>query len=302
MNNSETLFITTVFPKSEKYLDDFFYSLKNQSYKNFKILIINDGISDIQKILSKFSTLKIIEKKVTGTPSENREYGINKAIELNCSKLIFGDSDDFFSNNRIEECINELEKYDIVFNKIETVNIDGMIIKNNFFDNLHFLSSITIKDILSKNIIGFSNSAINLSKIRKKIFPKNLIAVDWWFYSTLLLEGMSCSYLNTATTFYRQHESNLVGASSKFDDNRLEKILTVKLNHYSAMAEYSSIIGNVYYKKYYSDLETEMKNLKQKLTDRSFKNFYIRKINDNFEKIYQGWWSEAIPLNEFEKL
>lgn len=43
-------FLTTVFPKNKNFLIEFFDSLKNQTYKNFDVVVINDGYDNFEKI------------------------------------------------------------------------------------------------------------------------------------------------------------------------------------------------------------------------------------------------------------
>ena len=51
-------------------------------------------------------------------PIENREKGINYCINQGYDILIFGDSDDYFSRNRVEKSIELLSKYSIVVNDL----------------------------------------------------------------------------------------------------------------------------------------------------------------------------------------
>ena len=54
--------------------------------------------------------------------------------------------------------------------------------------------SIT-KIILNKNMFGFSNTAIQLSLIDNIDFPKDLIAVDWYFF----WPHLDCQWIGHAT-------------------------------------------------------------------------------------------------------
>ena len=41
--------LITIFTLYEHYLNDFFNSLKNQTYQNFDIILVNDGYKDFEK-------------------------------------------------------------------------------------------------------------------------------------------------------------------------------------------------------------------------------------------------------------
>jgi len=47
-------FLTTVFPMNESYICDFFDSLINQTYKNFDIVVINDGFEKFDRIKNEY--------------------------------------------------------------------------------------------------------------------------------------------------------------------------------------------------------------------------------------------------------
>lgn len=163
MNN--IAFMTTIFPMDKTYLDDFFASLQNQTYKEFDIIVLNDGYGNLKSIKEKYPFLKIIELKSSQTIAKNREYGINYCIEQGYNVIVFGDSDDYFSKSRIEESLKLLNDCDIVVNDLSLFNCQGFIekyyISNRFLNGTH----IKIDDIKCKNIFGLSNTAIKTKKI-----------------------------------------------------------------------------------------------------------------------------------------
>ena len=73
-------FLTAIYPMPTKYLYDFFISLTEQTYKNFDIVVVNDGFKRFNGIKRRFN-LNIIELKHSSTPAKNREYGINYIIK-----------------------------------------------------------------------------------------------------------------------------------------------------------------------------------------------------------------------------
>ena len=69
----------------------------------------------------------------------------------------------------------------------------------------HYQEGIyNIEDILDKNIIGFSNLALNAEIIPDNIdFSKDLIAVDWFFATILLLNNNSFYFTDRTFSYYR---------------------------------------------------------------------------------------------------
>ena len=232
-------FLTTIFPMNEEFLDEFFHSLSNQTYKEFDIVIINDGYEFLEKLKTKYQSLSIIELPYSNTPAKNREFGINYVIDHGYDLLIFGDSDDCFADNRVEKSNGLLADYDIVVNDLSLFQ-NHEIYKNRYISNrLENKSEIKIDFIMDKNIFGLSNTAINLESMGKVVFDKDLIAVDWFFYSTLLMENKKAVFTNETTTYYRQYETNTIGLGTQSAES-IKMGLAVKKKHYELLKDYNT--------------------------------------------------------------
>lgn len=110
LDKNKIAFLTTVFPKNKNFLPDFFNSLENQSFKNFDVIVVNDGLKNFQNYKKNFKKLNIIDINKSSTPIKNREIGINYCIKNKYDILIFGDSDDYFKKNRVEESLELFKK------------------------------------------------------------------------------------------------------------------------------------------------------------------------------------------------
>lgn len=91
----------------EKYLLECIDSIKNQSYKNIEVFLIDDGSTDssgaICENISKTDTRFKTYHKENGGLSDARNYGIERA---NGKWLTFIDSDDFIASDYIEYLVN----------------------------------------------------------------------------------------------------------------------------------------------------------------------------------------------------
>jgi len=212
-------FLTTIFPMKVKCLYDFFDSLLKQTYNDFDVLVVNDGYENFNDIKMKYSKLNIIELKYLNTPAKNREYGINYVINNSYDILIFGDSDDYFSSNRIEHSINLLSKFDIVVNDLSLFDGDGIYCKKYLSNRIENNTKINYEFIKDKNIFGMTNSSLNINILDKVNFEDNLIAVDWYLFKNLLKNKCSAIFTNETESFYRQHNDNTIGL--KMDNNYL---------------------------------------------------------------------------------
>ena len=213
--NKKIAFLTTIFPMKIQYLYDFFNSLEKQTYKNFDIVVVNDCYEDFELLMTKYNTLNIIEVKYSNTIAKNREYGINYVIENNYDILIFGDSDDYFMENRIEKSIEFLNSYDIVVNDLSLFDTNCIYINKYISNRIENKTEIDFKFIEDKNIFGLSNTALNVNILDKIEFDNDLVAVDWFLYKSLLKSKYSAIFINETKTYYRQYENNTIGLDTK---------------------------------------------------------------------------------------
>ena len=132
---SNTVKASVIIPiyNAEKYLENTLQSIKDQSYKNFEVLMIDDGSTDSStEICRKFeihdSRFRLI-KKTNGGVSSARNIGIEHAIgEL----LFFVDSDDIIEKEAIERCVliyNTNKPDMIVFGMLFDVEKGGTVRK-----------------------------------------------------------------------------------------------------------------------------------------------------------------------------
>ena len=113
-------FIVPVY-NTEKYLKKCLDSLVNQTYKDFEIIVVNDGSTDkssniISKYQKKYKNIIVIDKENEGL-SMARNRGVQKS---NGKYIIFVDSDDYVSNKLLEEVDKKIDDSDILRFQIAT--------------------------------------------------------------------------------------------------------------------------------------------------------------------------------------
>jgi glycosyltransferase involved in cell wall biosynthesis len=297
LSQNKTLLMTVVYPGCEKYLDDFFLSLSSQSYKHYDILILNDGY----KKNYPSETLHYEELLISGNmePSQIRTQGILHALAAGYEKLIFADADDYFSNDRVEFSIDYLEQYAFIYNKIIVVNNERV---GTSFQGVQFPEEVHDPHlIIDRNIFGLGHTAINLSINVDFNIPEDILAVDWWLFSKILIEGHKGRFVEKAITYYRQGENNFVGQNNYLDKQSLALGVAVKKSHYSNMSEYCNSISNNKMQELYNGKYHETIQLSNAIKDDSFLHHYLNVVNKNYATIYNGWWSEIISIKELKK-
>ncbi len=232
--NKKIALFTTIYPMRKDFLIQFFDSLVAQSYKDFDIIVVNDGCEVFRDIKNQYKQLNIIELEYSNSIAKNREYGINHCIENKYDILIFGDSDDYFESNRVEKSVEILHDSDIVVNDVSLFG-EGIAASEKYFSNrIQNNQLIDLEFVLDKNIFGLSNTAISLKSMSKVEIPEDLIAVDWFVFGVLLYAKKTARFTNETVTYYRQYDKNLVGLKTLTEDS-YKKGRRVKEIHYQNM-------------------------------------------------------------------
>jgi len=289
MNN--IAFLTTIYPINELYITEFFESLINQTIINFDVIIVNDGYADFDKLKKTYHSLHIIELPGIGCIAKNREALIKHALFCGYHTAIFGDIDDYFDRQRVEVVELLLKNNDIVINDLTAFNQQKLTHEHIFSSRIDNLAEIPSDLIIDRNIFGLSNTAIKLQEMTAKdiSFPSKLIAVDWYFFSNLLLNNKKAIFTNDTITYYRQHDSNTAGIGT-INASTILKAIKVKLIHYHLMIAKD---------EKYQLLYDQTKQLALWLENEKNLTEYVRV---NVKHIHSPFWWETMKLGNICEL
>ncbi|MBT8298000.1 MAG: glycosyltransferase [Maribacter sp.] len=234
---NETVVAAVIFPANLSFFGDFVSSLQNQSCRNFDLLLLNDGCQpgDIEKALIPSSFQNEIVSAIDGSPAQIRGQLIEILKNSDYDIIIFGDTDDFFSSNRLEQCIKAIKenKWDIVFNDLTVVSKESTIIRPQIWHDRKETNEVDLDFLLRCNALGLGNTAIRKSLLdfELKLDP-DIPAFDWIFYIQIFKSNktLKCGFLKDVTTCYRQHSQNILGISDGYSRERLEFLAKTKEN------------------------------------------------------------------------
>lgn len=244
------LLFTVIYPQAMAFWEDFCASARAQTTNNFEILIVNDGCDDLTLEKSLTGLTYHIEKPL-GSPSKNREQGVNFAYTHGYKYILFCDSDDTFLPDRYEKTLQKFESTDadIIVCNLNIVDEQlNIIIPDYFSQEIPEDKWIESSFITDKNIFGMSNTALRISSLSEMItLPETPIA-DWYLFTVLLNRGLKAKYINESYVNYRQYNANLIGITC-FDVPSFRKLLKLKNNHFRLLVKNGYVAYNELYEK-----------------------------------------------------
>lgn len=208
----------------EKYIHESINSILNQTYKDFEILLIDDGSKDncpkiCDDYAEKDNRIRVIHKE-NGGLSDARNCGIRNATG---DYIMFFDSDDYLSSNeaieKIADKINS-ENRDVVlyFFKYSHENrAENIIVEyNENYKNIKLngtTKSQQLEELVRENV--YISSAV-IKVVKRQLFVDNDLYfvkgiysedVDW--SARLMICAKSFSLLNESLYIYRQRDMSI---------------------------------------------------------------------------------------------
>ena len=215
----------------EKYLEKCLNSIVNQNFKDFEIIIVNDGSPDnsekiINEFLDKYDNIKYL-KKENGGLSSARNYGIKYSSG---KYLLFIDSDDYIENNMIE----------LMYNKIISDNSDIVVCEFNYdfggrmvrsYSNLNYTNDEKKKYLLTPPMACI--------RMYKRTLFNNIEFKDGIYYEDLeinpkmILYANKISFLDNALYNYVIRDNSIM-RNTKFN-SKLHDIYSVLDSNYNLL-------------------------------------------------------------------
>lgn len=287
-NISPTVSIIIPVYNCEKYIEDCLRSVKNQTYQNIHVIIIDDNSNDksneiIKNFISNdfhFSYTFIVNKKNLGL-SVSRNIGIKYVTQ---DYIYFMDSDDIIPPYAIRCLVNLAIKYnnaEIIYGNHFKFNCSVSYFP--YDKNNNSLKNIVGRNTITKYIFKEPkqthtawNQLIKTDWLisNKLFFAKNINNEDlcWNFFAVKKLKQIVCA--DIITYYYRQNVNGIMASMSSADyaDN-LEKIVKLWLQKTKCLSL------------------SQIKYILKKLH-----TIYIYRYNKIHENIYLGYFYTVLYL------
>lgn len=199
-----------------EFISDTLDSVLAQTFKNFEIIVVNDGSKDtveLEKVLENYADKIVYGRQKNLGASEAR----NAAICLSRGELIaFLDGDDLWFPNCLEKQVEFLEE-----NHLDMVYCDAELFGDNFFKGNTYME--TTPSSGEVNPISLINASCNVitsgTMVTRKILEKvNLFdtglrrAQDFDLWFRLAKHGAKIVYQRNILAKYRESSNSLSGS------------------------------------------------------------------------------------------
>lgn len=261
MNIRFTPYVSIIIPtyNHADFLGKALKSVISQTYKNWEAIIIDNHSTDrTVEVINKFKDPRIKYIKIFngGILAKSRNLGIKIAKG---KWIAFLDSDDWWTDDKLEICFNEVcENDDLVYHNLEVVHKSKIFFEKKKFKGRELkrpiLNDLLIGAITQGNAIGQSSVIVRKSILIKiKGIDENINLVGSEDYNTWLRVAQLTNefkYINKNLGYILIHDSNVSNKDMsipqrqsvvdfmKFFNNEQKLNLEVKLKYMSGSYNY----------------------------------------------------------------
>lgn len=289
----------------EEYLPKCLDTILNQTFRDFEVILVNDGSKDnsgfiCEKYAKKDSRIRIIHKENGGLSSAR-----NAGLDIAKGRYIgFIDSDDFIDLKMYEQLYNMIKIYnaDIAICSYECVSKHAIIKNKNYKDKLEeikvFNNIEALNQTLEENGVEFIvawNKLYKSSVFENLRFKEGKVHEDEFIVHQVLYKSNIVVYTPKKLYYYLQRENSITGESFNIKRTDYLEALTERIYFYNEKnldylkekTEYQYL--KLYFKYYFkvkNDLkDTEkVKKLKQNFID-TFRTLSKSNIYSKKEKL-----------------
>jgi glycosyltransferase involved in cell wall biosynthesis len=208
---------------SEKYICQCLDSILNQKFKNYEVIIVDDGSTDKSRILIdkylQFENFHYYYKNNSG-PAKTRNYGIKLS---NGDYLMFVDADDYIESDCLDliaEKIADFRPDILIFGHYKFFNNSAIKSKSYKITNDDKLadSKFVLSEIVSFRLKGYPWDKV----IKKSLWIDNNLEFDeecrycedWLAVTQAITLSKEIYLFKKPLYFYRQHNESLIHNSN----------------------------------------------------------------------------------------
>jgi len=206
----ESELVSIVMPSfnSRRYIRDAIASVSRQSYRNWELIVSDDGSTDgtiaaVEEIANEDPRVRLITSASNRGAAKARNAGIAAASGR---FIAFLDSDDMWKPEKLEKQIPFMLENDIAFSfsSYDRVNAAG-----DFIDVMHARKPISYHDLLGKPAIGCLTAVYDVAKFGRVFMPDIPKRQDFALWLKLLKQCDMAHPVAESLAIYRVRDDSL---------------------------------------------------------------------------------------------
>lgn len=171
------------------------------------------------------------------SPAAIRRVMLTEGLRSGAEVLIFADMDDMLLANAPGNHLAALEDADFSYGDLCLMDAAGQGLRRRFFDGADVPWTVASADVVRRrNFLGLSNTALRADRLPVSALqiPDDIVAVDWWLFTSLLLAGWRGTRTVAPVTHYRVGDFSLLGAGAPSTPEALRRSYRIMQRHYRA--------------------------------------------------------------------
>lgn len=228
-----------------KYIAEQIDSIANQTHKNWRLIISDDGSTDNTQYFIDRHTKDWEDGQIEVRQGPKQGFCQN-FLSMACDSGIeadyyaFADQDDVWLPEKLEAAVTHIEE---TARHVEPYLYCGRtsLVRDNlkvYGQSPLFVYPRTFRNALIQSIAGGNTMVFNKAakELIEKAGPVPAVSHDWWLYQLITGAGGRVHYDENSYILYRQHEDALIGGNNSIKD-RLERVTMVFRGQFRAWSD-----------------------------------------------------------------
>ena len=195
---------------SEDFISETIHSVINQTYKNWELLLIDDGSSDstlktIQPFLEAHINIKLLKNEANSGAAVSRNKGIQFAKG---DYIAFLDADDLWHSKKLEAQIAFMQRENchVSFTSYQLIDQNGKSLNTE----VKALRKLSYSKLLKSNYVGNLTGIYNAKVLGEITAPNLRKRQDWLLWlAAIKKSGKDARGIQECLAYYRVHQNSM---------------------------------------------------------------------------------------------
>lgn len=225
---------TTVYPAAERFLPEWYASVRAQTDPEFDLCIGLDGITP-ERVASRLDSDRAVQwfrPASVASPTQVRA-GVLKRLVRAYDAIVLVDSDDVLQPDRVAAARVALQSCDVSACALRLIDEEGRVLEAV----LQPPRGLGVDQLLPQyNVFGLSNTAYRAEALARCLpVPDDCVLVDWFLATRAWLAGAKLEFDPEPRMRYRQYSDNMAVVRGPFSAAEVARATHMVLGHYRAV-------------------------------------------------------------------